>query len=240
MERLPWEGRHSLRICFLVPKNPRKNPRKSPKWPSESEATVHCKSMRQKNRPRLCLVQWEMVTIGNLDLLFLQEPHLADGMLLHRSLRHCGVCHSANEEVGRSVSEGQTRGTCGWQLHTLEPALRETALEEGGDWKDSFIITATTQSRAAVKLWRPTPFSHSWRGCALDITKYLCFIADVPGEGDGIVSNLFDVADGVEAFFVVSYMKQWTRKKKVTAVSVNVRSEQAKQWSIFGIILWTI
>lgn len=88
-------------------------------------------------------------------------------------------------------------------------------MEEGGDWKGSFIRTATTPSRAAVKSRCSTPFSHSRRGRALDITKYLRFITEVPGEGDGVVSNLFDVADGVEAFFIVGYMKQWMRKKKV-------------------------
>lgn len=162
MERLPWEGRHSLRICFLVPKNPLKNPRKLPKGPSESEATVHCKSMRQ-NRPRLCLVQWEEDTAGNLDLLSVGTPSgWQDAVaLIPTSLwteAGQGVCHSANEEVGQ-VSEGQTRGTCGWQLHTPEPALRDQRNGFGGGWglegqfhKDS---NNTEQSSCEIAMLHP-------------------------------------------------------------------------------------
>lgn len=44
---------------------------------------------------------------------------------------------------------------------------------------------------------------------------FLRLIVDVPGEGNGVIGNLLDVADGVEAFFVVSYMRQPTRKRKL-------------------------
>lgn len=54
--------------------------------------------------------------------------------------------------------------------------------------------------------------------------KYLCFVVDVPGEGDGVISNLFNVADGIEAFFVVGYRRQRDEKKRVTTVSSNMRS----------------
>lgn len=40
----------------------------------------------------------------------------------------------------------------------------------------------------------------SWR-----IMAYLRLVVDVPGEGNGVVRDLLDVADGIEAFFVVGY-----------------------------------
>lgn len=36
------------------------------------------------------------------------------------------------------------------------------------------------------------------------MVTYLCFLVDVPGEGYGIVGDLLNVADGVEALLVVS------------------------------------
>lgn len=35
--------------------------------------------------------------------------------------------------------------------------------------------------------------------------SYFGLIAGVPGEGNGVIGNLLDVANGVEALFVVSY-----------------------------------
>lgn len=36
------------------------------------------------------------------------------------------------------------------------------------------------------------------------MVTYLCFLVDVPSEGYGIVCDLFNVTDGVEALLVVS------------------------------------
>lgn len=49
----------------------------------------------------------------------------------------------------------------------------------------------------------------------LGVMTYLRLIVDVPGEGNGVIGDLLNVADGVEAFFVVSYMRQPTRKRKL-------------------------
>lgn len=44
---------------------------------------------------------------------------------------------------------------------------------------------------------------------------YLCLLVDVPGEGYGIVRNLLNVADGVEALLVVScYKEGFMRERK--------------------------
>lgn len=40
-----------------------------------------------------------------------------------------------------------------------------------------------------------------------ELVTYLCFIVNVPSERNGIISDLLDVADGVEAFFVVSWVR---------------------------------
>lgn len=37
---------------------------------------------------------------------------------------------------------------------------------------------------------------------------YLSLLVDVPGEGDGVVRDLLDVADGVETLLVVGYGPQ--------------------------------
>lgn len=37
------------------------------------------------------------------------------------------------------------------------------------------------------------------------VGSYFGLIVGVPGEGNGIIGNLLDVANGVEALFVVSY-----------------------------------
>lgn len=47
-------------------------------------------------------------------------------------------------------------------------------------------------------------------------TAYLRLVVDVPGEGNGVIRDLLDVADGVEAFFVVGYEGQ-TEKAAVTS-----------------------
>lgn len=40
-----------------------------------------------------------------------------------------------------------------------------------------------------------------------ELVTYLCFIVNVPSERNSIISDLLDVADGVEAFFVVSWVR---------------------------------
>lgn len=42
---------------------------------------------------------------------------------------------------------------------------------------------------------------------------YLCFIVDVPRERNGVIRDLLDVADGVEAFFVIGYTSDGKEKE---------------------------
>lgn len=42
--------------------------------------------------------------------------------------------------------------------------------------------------------------------------SYLCFFIDIPGEGNGVVSDFFNVSDGVKALFIVSWMGKWKNK----------------------------
>lgn len=61
---------------------------------------------------------------------------------------------------------------------------------------------------------------------------YLCLLVDVPCEGDRVVGDLFDIADGIKAFFVVSCgqkeMLKWAlrdpgKRGKVEVVEENMK-----------------
>ena len=45
--------------------------------------------------------------------------------------------------------------------------------------------------------------------------SHLSLLIDVPGERDGVVGDLLDVADGVETFLVIGCQTQETRANSV-------------------------
>lgn len=60
---------------------------------------------------------------------------------------------------------------------------------------------------------------------------YLRLVVDVPGERNGIIRDLLNVADGVEAFFVVGYEGQ-TEKAAVTSQSNGTLSQVTVRASV--------
>lgn len=61
---------------------------------------------------------------------------------------------------------------------------------------------------------------------------YLCLLVDVPCEGDSVVGDLFDIADGIKAFLVVSCgqkemlrlaLKDQGKRGKVEVVEENMK-----------------
>lgn len=59
--------------------------------------------------------------------------------------------------------------------------------------------TANCKHQPAVPAAKPSCSTHKGPG-----VTHLGLIIDVPCEGDGVVGDLLNVTDGVEAFFVVS------------------------------------
>ena len=59
------------------------------------------------------------------------------------------------------------------------------------------------ENQVALQLSLQLPFSSHF-------LSHLSLLVDVPGEGDGIVGDLLNVADGVEALLVVSWEAQDT------------------------------
>lgn len=74
--------------------------------------------------------------------------------------------------------------------------------------------TRGTAHPAAVKPQAP-PTTRTARAAQVpaDFVTYLCFVVNVPSERNGIVSNLLDVTDGVEAFFIVSCRSDREKKQ---------------------------
>ena len=57
-----------------------------------------------------------------------------------------------------------------------------------------------------------------WTFVKFGLVSYFGLLAGVPGEGNGIIGNLFNVANGVEALLVVSCCHQ--KKKKISYLLV--------------------
>lgn len=70
------------------------------------------------------------------------------------------------------------------------------------------------KKKNSCEITRPLPLLQ-------ELVTYLCFIVNVPSERNGIISDLLNVADGIEAFFVVSWVSD-EREKSWLPVS-NVR-----------------
>lgn len=87
----------------------------------------------------------------------------------------------------------------------LWPAFLALPVLPPPKWKSENNKNCAKKKTNSCQITKPLPLLQ-------ELVTYLCFIVNVPSERNGIISDLLNVADGVEAFFVVSWVRDERQK----------------------------